>query len=111
MLDLGVWMSIQSAVMKTHYGRRCHHDALAKSVEDAWNGYLSQEAFYNVHRWLRVVLVCIVDDDGGDRLVESKRGKLFRDATIIDLTAENDAIQLVILEVDLEEDNLSVTNL
>ena len=28
MLDLGVWMSIQSAVMKTHYGRRCHHDAL-----------------------------------------------------------------------------------
>jgi hypothetical protein len=28
MLDLGVWMSIQYAVMKVHYGRRCHHDAL-----------------------------------------------------------------------------------
>jgi hypothetical protein len=49
MLDLGVWMSIQSAVMKVHYGRRCHNDAPAKIVEDAWNGYLSQEAFYNVH--------------------------------------------------------------
>ena len=111
MLDLGVWMSIQSAVMKVHYGRKCHHDALAKSVEDAWSRYLSQEAFYNVHRRLRVVLVCIVDDDGGNRLVESKRGKLFRDATIIDLTDENDPIQPEILEVDLEEDNLSVTSL
>jgi hypothetical protein len=114
MLDLGVWMSIESAVMKVHYGRRCHHDALAKSVEDAWNGYLSQEAFSNVYKRLRVVLVCIVDDNGGNRLVESKRGKLFRDATIIDLTDEdnqNDPIQPEILEVDLEEDNLSVTSL
>jgi hypothetical protein len=40
--------------------------------------------------------------------------KLFRDATIIDLTDEddqNDPIQPEILEVDLEEDNLSVTSL
>jgi hypothetical protein len=114
MLDLGVCMSIQSAVMKVDYGRRCHHDALAKSVEDAWNGYLSQEAFYNVLKRLRVVLSCIVEDNGGNRLVELKREKLFRDATIIDLTDEddqNDTIQPEILEVDLEEDNLSVTSL
>jgi hypothetical protein len=51
----------------------------------AISGYLSQEAFSNVYKRLRVVLVCIVDDNGGNRLVESKRGKLFRDATIIDL--------------------------
>ena len=47
-------------------------------------------------------------------LLESKRGKLFRDATIIDLTDEddqNDPIQPEILEVDLEEDNLSVNSL
>jgi hypothetical protein len=114
MLDLGVWMSIQCSVMNVHYGRKCHHDALAKSVEEAWDGYLSQKAFSNVYSRLRVVLVCIVDDNGGNRLVESKRGKLFRDATIIDLTDEddqNDPIQPDILEVDLEEDNLSVTSL
>jgi hypothetical protein len=69
-LDLGVWMSIQSAVMKVHYGRRCHHDAPAKSVEAAWNGYLSQEAFYNVHKRLRVALTCIVEDNDENRLVE-----------------------------------------
>jgi hypothetical protein len=62
------------------------------------------------------VLVCIVDDNGTgrNRLVESKRGKLFCDATIIDLTDEydqNDPIQPEILEVDLEEDNLSITSL
>jgi hypothetical protein len=84
MLDLGVWMSLQSA------GRRCHHDALAKSVEDAWNGYMSQEAFHNGHKRLRFVLACIVEDDGGNRLVEPKRGKLFRDASIFYLTDEED---------------------
>jgi hypothetical protein len=85
-------------------GRKWNHDALAKSVEEAWNGYLSQEALSNVYKRLIVVLVCIVDDNGGNRLVESKRGKLFRDATIIDLTDEddqNDPFQPEILEVEL----------
>ena len=35
MLDLGVWMSIQAAVMRVHHMQRCHHNALAKSVKDA----------------------------------------------------------------------------
>ena len=88
-LDLGVWMSIQAVVTRVHHMQRCHHDALAQSVEDAWNGYLSPEAFKNVHSRLRVVLSCIVDDKGGNSLVESKCGKLFRDATIIDLTEDD----------------------
>ena len=82
MLDLGVWMSIQSAVVKAHRNRRCHPDALAKSITDAWEHGLSTKAFDNVFGRLRVVLRCILDDDGGNRLVESKRGKLFRDARI-----------------------------
>jgi hypothetical protein len=77
MLDLGVWMSIQSAVMKTHFMRRCHHDALAKSVMDAWEHYLNIRAFTHVHRRLRVALVCICDDAGGNTMMEAKRGKLF----------------------------------
>ena len=51
--------------------------------------YLSSKAFYNVHSRLKVVLSCIVQDKGDNSLVESKRGKLFRDATLIDLTAED----------------------
>ena len=111
MLDLGVWMSIQSAVQRVHHMRRCHHDALAASVHDAWESYLSPKAFYNVHNRLRVVLRCILDDRGGNRLVETKRGKLFRDATIIDLTNEYDddgnEIQPIVV-VDIEEDDVSI---
>lgn len=49
MLDLGVWMSIQCSVMNTHRGRRCQHDELACSVDDAWERDLSVKAFMNVH--------------------------------------------------------------
>jgi hypothetical protein len=61
-----------------------------------------------------IVLLVPTSRDRRVQVVESKRGKLFRDATIIDLTDEddqNDPIQPEILEVDLEEDNLSVTSL
>jgi hypothetical protein len=111
MLDLGIWMSIQAAVTRVHHMRRCHHDALATSVFDAWNGYLSPKAFTNVHRRLRVVLSCIVDDEGGNSLVEMKRGKLFRDATIIDLTTEdevegdeNESDPISLIDIDEFED-------
>ncbi len=84
MLDLGVWMSIQTAVCKVQQNRRCKHDVLAKSVEDAWSNYLNEEAFKNVWGRLRVVLVFIVEGGGSNDEVESRRGKLFRDATIAD---------------------------
>ena len=89
MLDLGIWMSIQSAVQRVHFMRRCHHDALAQSVEDAWASELSIRAFQNVWKRLRVVLRCILDDDGGNQLVEEKRGKLFRAANIDPFLDEN----------------------
>ena len=90
LLDLGVWMSMQAEVERVHYMRRCQHDALAKSVEDAWEQNLNRQAFKNVHGRLRVVMRCILDDDGGNNKVEQKRGKLFRDATIIDLSLDDD---------------------
>ena len=84
MLDLGIWMSIQAAVTRTHRLRRCHHDALSASVYEAWNNYLKIESFRRVHARLRVVLRCIVDGKGSNALVESKRGKLYRDCTLED---------------------------
>lgn len=104
--DLGVWMSIQCVVERTHRGRRCNHDALAKSVMDAWNQYLSQDAFKNVYKRLRVVLSCIQEDNGGNNKVEEKRGNLFRDATIIDLTDDlGDDLEHPVIIQDVEEDD------
>ena len=113
MLDLGVWMSIQSVVQRVHFNRRCHHDALARSVEDAWSSHLNEGAFLRVYKRIRVVLRCILDDDGGNHLVEKKRGKLFRDCTIIDLTNENEdnetenppAVNLIHHLSDFEDDD------
>ncbi|KAG7375038.1 hypothetical protein IV203_014133 [Nitzschia inconspicua] len=49
MLDLGIWMNIQAVVTRVHHRRGSHPDALARSVEDTWNNYLSSSAFQNVH--------------------------------------------------------------
>ena len=52
---------------------------------------MSPMAFKNVFNRLRVVLSCIVQDQGGNSLVEAKRGKLFRDATlVVDLNEEDE---------------------
>ena len=90
MLDLGIWMSIQAAETRVHRNRQYNPEALAKSVQDAWDNYLSPDAFQNVHGRLRVVLNCIVDDNGGNNLVEKKRGKLFRDSTILEIDNQDD---------------------
>ena len=98
----------QCVVERTHRGRRCNHDALAKSVMDAWNQYLSQDAFKNVYKRLRVVLSCIQEDNGGNNKVEEKRGNLlFRDATIIDLVTDvlGDDLEHPVIIQDVEEDD------
>ncbi len=51
---------------------------------------MSSDAFKNVFGRLRVVLSCIVEDGGGNSLVERKRGTLFRNATIVDLITDED---------------------
>jgi len=107
MLDLGVWTSIQSTVSKVQRMRQCHHEVLAKSVHDAWENKLSIRAFANVYQRLRVVLSCIVDDSGGNALVEEKRGKLFRDAIIEDPPEENGAADTPI-DVDDSDDDVDV---
>lgn len=70
MLDLGVWRSIQSVVERIHHTRRCNHDALAMSVEEAWKNYLNAEAFKRVFARLNTVMDCILEDNGGNALVE-----------------------------------------
>ena len=86
MLDLGVWMSVQSAVGKNHRRQRCAHDALAKSIVDSWNNYLSTMAFHNVFKQLCIIMRFILEKNGGNQLVEQKCGKLFRNANITDFT-------------------------
>ena len=36
MLDLGIWMALQSVVEKMHHGKRQHLDALCSTVMEVW---------------------------------------------------------------------------
>ena len=63
-----------------------------------------KKSFENVHCRLKVVLQSIVNDEGGNKLVEEHRGKLFRDATIIDLTSIDDE-EDINLETNLHDND------
>ena len=77
MLDLGVWMAIQSVVEKMHFCQRTEVEALFRTVTQSWKDFESIK-LENVYHRIIMVLDLIIDDGGGNRLVESKRGKLFR---------------------------------
>ena len=69
-------MSIQSVVEKLHCQRLMNEDALADTVEEAFlafDGYTKLAAI--ARRW-ELVLDLILDDGGGNDLVETKRGQL-----------------------------------
>ena len=73
MLDLGVWMAFQNVVEKIHAGKVRERDALARTVEEAWREMEPVKLTNVWNRW-RLVLDLIIEDDGGNRKVESKRG-------------------------------------
>ena len=82
LLDLGIWRSVQSAVEKEHL-YRCHDaDALARTVQKAWDERLRSTVFANVYKRLLRVLKLIIDDNGDNNMVESERGKLFSDPVL-----------------------------
>ena len=85
LLDLGVWCSLQSRVEKQHYQKQTDVHALAKSVMDTWNNDKNlTHVISQVWKRLRNVLALIVEGGGGnDLVVETKRGKKFRNFTRI----------------------------
>ena len=111
MLNLGVWMAFQNVVKKMHFKKRKEAEALCKTVNQAWKQLepVKLESVYN--RW-KMVLDLIIEDEGGNAKVESKRGKLYRepspeaecleeeeeDATDADVEAE----EIAELEADVE---------
>jgi hypothetical protein len=77
-LDLGIWLSIQAAVEKRMHLREGDKEALANATTEAWKAHLSAESFTRVCDRLRNVLALTAEDNGGNALVEEKRGKAFR---------------------------------
>ena len=76
MLDLGVWMAMQSVVEKEHFGQVKNPDALWWTMERAWEMLVPKKLNNIYERW-KLILELIIEDEGGNHLIESKRGKLY----------------------------------
>lgn len=76
-LDLGVWINFKNVVEKQHVGCMKDTNCPAKTVDTAWTD-LEQAKLENV--WSRWSLVSdlIINDNGDNRLIELKKGNLFR---------------------------------
>ena len=53
-------------------------------MEEVW-GKREQVKLHNVYTRWKMVLDLIIEDDGGDRLVEARRGKLYREPSAVEL--------------------------
>jgi hypothetical protein len=72
-LDLGIWMSIQSAVEEMHRNR-CHDpDGLAETVQETWNN-LPEPTITRIFNRIPIVLQQIVSNGGDKITVEERRG-------------------------------------
>jgi len=70
-LDLGVWMSLQSWVERSHRGCRSNEDALWFSCRQAWETFESN-VFAKVHgRWKKGLKIMIADN-GENRLIDDQ---------------------------------------
>jgi hypothetical protein len=73
LLDLGAWMSLQSAVEKHFRGTQNDQEALARKIEETWNVYDSTVFRRIYDRWV-LALDLIIADGGDNRLVNEHRG-------------------------------------
>ena len=74
-LDLGIWMSLQSAVEKCHRLRRGDNDALRATIMKVWKDVASEEAFVKVFERLKKNYAVIEKSQGSNDYCEEFRGK------------------------------------
>ena len=112
-LDLGVWMSLQAAVERQHYLKRCNADALVNSVMKTWNEGHLDHSITKVFNRIKPVLCNILEAKGGNDLVEMKRGKKHAKIKLEDVIVQmqkekdnNDQNTLTNINALGDEDNL-----
>ena len=101
LLDLGIWMALQSVVEKTHRGKLVNRDLLAETVYEAF-GSMEESVLRNVYqRWL-TVLDLVIEGEGSNDMVDQNRRMLRRNP--MDDSEDNDLEEIVAL---IDQLNLS----
>ena len=99
-------MAFQSLVKKLHLNKRQEVKALYNTINKAWDESDTTNLRNVYERW-KLVLDLIIKDEGGDRFIESNRGKLFRapspEAEELDEEEEVDKDELLGEDIDLND--------
>ena len=96
LLDLGIWCSFQSLVEKVHNKKCSNADALNRTIEKAWDMFDGSAKLAKVAERWELVLKLIVEDNGGNNLVETcrnikeKLGFTKKELELINRSIEND---------------------
>ena len=72
-LDLGFWMALQNRTEKKSFDMRISKNNVFAAVQEAWNEMLAR-TITNIYDRILKVLDLIVQDNGGNRLVQNNRG-------------------------------------
>ena len=75
LLDLGIWMALQSVVGKTHQGKLTNRDIMSKTVYKAF-GAMEGSVLRNVYRRWLTELDLVVQGDRSNNIVEQNCGML-----------------------------------
>ena len=70
-------MALKNVVEKLQFRKRMEPKALCSTVVDTWKS-LQPIKLLNVYNHWLLVLDLIIEDNGDNRLVETKRGKLYQ---------------------------------
>ena len=112
MLDLRVWMSVQSKVEDLHRRKVMHKDVLARSVDhEFWSEAVRPEMLKKVHERWKTVLDLILKGNRTNDYVEKNRGlkaKLENETSDCPNSDDKNVIQSLIEEA-VEQDNLQMS--
>ena len=109
MLDLGVWMALQSITEYLHKKKVMQNDVLAESMQEAFDE-ISKKILEKVHDWWKLMLKLIVQGKGSNNLVEAHHGlkdNLADLPTVPDCDSDNkETIKKLIKQAEDEDENV-----
>ena len=110
MLDLGVWMALQSVVEKLHHNQRQELNALCSTVKRAW-GDLDMVKLSNVYERWKMVLDLILKDNGSSKFIQANRVRLFQRPSQEAEELDNTSWDKVVGAEDMTRENIDNANL
>ena len=110
MLDIEVWMALQSVVEKLHHDQRQELNALCSTIEKA-REELDMVKLTNVYERWKMVLDLILKDNGSSKFIQANRVRLFQRPSQEAEELDNTSWDKVVGAEDMTRENIDNANL